>query len=104
MFSRFIVASPITNKDAVTVSNVLFNLFTTFGTCDTIISDQGSELIANVTKEVCNMLEVKPEYTPSFVHHCLSGYERTHSSLAERLTPYMKTISWDGIIQQLHLP
>ena len=98
MFSKFIFVNPLANKDAVTVSNALFNLFTTFGICDTVISDKGSEFIARVTKEVCAMLGIEQQFTPSFVHHCLGACERTHSTLAERLTPYMKSHYWDEIV------
>ena len=57
--------------------------------CKTLISDQGSEFINKCTAEVCKMLNVKQDFTPSMVHHCLGRCERTHRTLAERLTPYV---------------
>ena len=42
------------NKDAMSVTEVLFDMFTTFRVCDTLISDQGSEFTAWVTKELCS--------------------------------------------------
>ena len=36
MFSKLLYAKAIPNKDAITVSEVLVDLFTQFGTCDTL--------------------------------------------------------------------
>ncbi len=42
MFSKYLYAVPIANSDAATVSWAIFLLFTTFGTCQTLISDRGT--------------------------------------------------------------
>jgi hypothetical protein len=42
------------------------------------------------TKKVCSILGVTQEFIPSFMHHCLSACERTHRTLAERLTLYLQ--------------
>lgn len=83
MFSKYLYAHPIRSKEALTVANAFFQLFTTFDVCSTLISDHGSEFIANVTQELCKTLHV----TQEFVHHCLGECERTHSTLAQKLTP-----------------
>lgn len=88
-FSNFLYAVPLRNSDALSVSQAIFNLFCTFGVCSTVVSDQGSEFIGKCTKEVCKMMNVEQEFTPSLVHHCLGRCERTHRTLAERLTPYV---------------
>ena len=100
MFSKYLFALPIKNKDALTVANAIFRLFTTFGVCNTLVSDQGTEFIAKVTQELCASLQVKQEFTPSFVHHCLGACERTHSTLAEKLTPYVSNSrnSWKNFL------
>ena len=97
MFSRFLYAVPIPRKDAITVAEALFSLFTTFGVCDTLISDCGSEFTAAVTQELCKMLQIPQQFTPSFVHHCLGAFERIHATLAARLTPFMhkECNNWD---------
>ena len=89
MFSKYLFTVPIANSDAATVSLALFQLFTTFGTCQTLISDRGTEFTSKVTQEICRLLDVPQQFTPSFVHHCLGACERTHLTLAERMTPYM---------------
>ena len=97
MFSKYLYAKPLLNKDAMSVSEVLFDMFTTFGVCDTLISDQGSEFTATVTKELCSLLQVPQQFSMSFVHHTLGACERTHRTLASRLTPYMnkQSSNWD---------
>lgn len=100
MFSRFIFAVPIPNKDAHTVSEAIFQLVTTFGVCETLISDQGSEFMARVTQELCKILDIPQQFTPSFVHHCVGACERSHATLATKLTPYMTPTcnNWDSIL------
>ena len=97
LFAKFLYAVPIAAKDALTVSESLWRLFTTFGVCDTLITDQGSEFTAIVTQELCKILQIPQQFTPSFVHHCLGACERAHSTLANLLTPYMNTDAnnWD---------
>jgi transposase InsO family protein len=90
MFSKFVYAEPIANCDSLTVCNVIYRLFTTFGVCRTILSDQGSEFIAKSTKELCKLMNVPQEFTHSFVHHCLGACERSHRTLEERMTPYIR--------------
>ena len=89
LFSKFVFAEAIPTADTITVSEVLFRMVSQFGVFDTIISDQGSEFISKCFKEVCRLLDINHEYTPSFAHHCLGACERSHRTLAERMTPYI---------------
>ena len=89
MFSKLLFAVPISSKDAITVSSALQDLFSTFGGCDTILNDQGTELTAQVTSEVCRLMGLSQQFTPSFAHQCLSACERMHRLLEERFTPYV---------------
>lgn len=97
MFSKLVFAKPLANKDAATVSEALFDLFTQYGVCDTLISDQGREFTAKVTTEICKLLGIQQQFTPSFVHHCLGACERSHRTLATKLTPFMNAQcnNWD---------
>ena len=100
LFSKLLFVKPIPNKDAASVCEVLLELFTQYGVCDTLISDQGSEFTSKVTREICSMLQVPQQFTPSFVHHCLGACERTHRTLATKLTPYMndRCNNWDVMV------
>lgn len=68
MFSKFLFTVPLAADDACTVSEGLNLLFTTFGSCDTLISDRGTEFTANVTQTLCHLFQIKQEFTLSFVH------------------------------------
>ena len=85
MFSKLVFNMPIANCDAMTVAQALFEMVCQYGVCDTIISDRGSEFISSCTDELCKLL--------GFIHHCLGACERTHRTLAERLTPYVQNYS-----------
>lgn len=100
MFSKFLYTTPLANKDAVSLAEALFNMFCQNGTCDTLISDQGTEFTAKVVGELCRMLDVPQPFTPAFVHHCLGACERTHRTLASRLTPFLATHAgnWDNVV------
>ena len=54
----------------------------------------------NSLQELCASLQVKQEFTPSFVHHCVGACEHTHSTLAEKLTPYVSNNrnSWKNFL------
>ena len=99
MFSKFVFALPIHNCDHLTVCHAIFQLCASYGVCQTIVSDQGSEFISKGTKELCRLLEVSQEFTPSFAHHCLGSCERSHRTLEERMTPYIRQgKAWNDIL------
>ena len=100
MFSKLLFTVPLPNCDSIAVSYALFQLVCIFGVCDSIISDKGSEFISHCTKELCKLLHIFQNFTPSCIHHCLGLCERTHRIIAERLTPYSKKdIQWGEILQ-----
>lgn len=82
LFSKYIYAEPIAAKDAVTVFTALIHLFSLFGVCQTLISDNGSEFIAEMTRLVCSKHNVPQQFSPSYVHYCLGACEGSHRTLA----------------------
>jgi hypothetical protein len=56
---------------AATICEALYHMFTTYGVCQTLISDRGSEFTNKCAAELCKLLEVTQEFTPAFAHHCL---------------------------------
>ena len=90
MYSKFLVATPLESKDALSVATALYHVFTLYGVCETLITDNGTEFMAKVTQHVCRLLGMEVQQTPPYTHHCLGACERTHSTLAERMTPLVK--------------
>ena len=66
MFSKLVFAVPLNNCDHLSVSHALYQLFTQYGVCHTLISDQGSEFISRCTKQLCKLFDVKQEFTSLF--------------------------------------
>ena len=94
MFSKFLVCIPLQNKDTLTVAEAFMQLISLYGCPSTVVSDKGSEFTSKAMAEVCRSLHIPQQFTPSFTHHCLGACERTHATLAQRLTPYTNTKSW----------
>ena len=69
-FSKIMFACPFLNKDALTVGEALFDMFTKYGVCQNLISDKGSEFVNKCTVEMCRLLEVTQELTTAFSHYC----------------------------------
>lgn len=103
MFSRYLVTIPLANKDTLSVASGLIQLFTKYGVCKTLLSDLGTENTSKCMKEVCRQLHIQQEFTPSFVHSCLGMCERSHKTLAERLTPYVnsKCNNWMEVLHSV---
>ena len=103
MFSQYLVTIPLANKDTISVASALTQVFNKIGVCQTLISDMGSENISKCMKEVCRQLHIQQEFTPSFVHSCLGMCERSHKTLAERLTPYVnsKCNNWIEVLPSI---
>lgn len=66
MLSKFLFTVPLAADDAFIVSEGLYLLFPTFGSCDTLISDRGTKFTAKVTQTLCHLFQIKQEFTPSF--------------------------------------
>lgn len=95
MFSKFLFTVPLVADDACTVSEGLYILFVTFGTCDTLISDKGTD---TVTQTLCHLFQIKQESTPTFMQHCLGACECTRATIAAKRTPFLnsKRHNWDS--------
>ena len=102
LFSKRLFTIPIRTSDSITVSYALFELIMHYGLMNTLISDQGLEFISQSTKHLCEMLSIHPNFTPACIHHCLGSCERTHRTLAERMTPYKSQgKQWEEILSAI---
>lgn len=66
-FTKFAVATPIRNQEAVTVAKAFFdNVILRFGAPLRILSDQGSQFQSTLFKELCKLMEIKQVRTSPF--------------------------------------
>ena len=99
MFIIFIFVEAFPFADSISVAEVICKIITQFGIFDILISDLGSEFISRCTKEVCRLIDVKQEFTPSFLHHCLGARERQQKTKGERMTPYIEEgKNWENVL------
>ena len=81
-YSRYVVAVPIRNKEAATVSKHLMDRYVSiFGTPAAIHSDQGKEFTASVFTDLMDKLQVGRTTTPAYNPQSNGNLERFHRTL-----------------------
>jgi hypothetical protein len=55
--TRFVILEPIPNKEAITICNVLFKIFTTIGFPRILQSDNGRELVNECMKVMASTMD-----------------------------------------------
>jgi hypothetical protein len=96
--SKFIVAVPIPQQDAETVAREFVqNIVLKFEAPAQILTDQGSNFLSNVFKNVCKLLRIRKIQTTTFRPESNGGLERSHRVLAEYLRHYVRQdqSDWD---------
>ena len=81
-YSRFVMAVPIPNKQAATVTKHLMERYVSvFGTPTAIHSDQGKEFTAEIFKDLMDKLQVRKTTTPTYNPQSNGNLERFHRTL-----------------------
>ena len=81
-YSRYVMAVPIPNKEAATVTRHLMDRYVSvFGTPTAIHSDQGKEFTAEIFKDLMDKLQVKRTTTPTYNPQSNGNLERFHRTL-----------------------
>ena len=81
-YSRYVMAVPIRNKEAATVTKHLMDRYVSiFGTPTAIHSDQGKEFTAAVFTDLMDKLQVRRTTTPSYNPQSNGNLERFHRTL-----------------------
>ena len=81
-YSRYVMAVPIPNKQAATVTKHLMERYiSVFGTPTAIHSDQGKEFTAEIFKDLMDKLQVKRTTTPTYNPQSNGNLERFHRTL-----------------------
>ncbi len=80
--SKFVIAVPLTNKEASTVARAFVeNFVLRYGIPKEIATDCGSEFLAEVFKKSCKILHIeKLQFTP-YHHESIGSLENSHKNL-----------------------
>lgn len=94
--SKFVEGYPIPNKEAVTVADALVKHFVLrYGIPNDIVTDRGTEFMADVMKEVCKLLTIQHLKSTSYHHETLGSLENTHKHLGFYLRKHIAEHSND---------
>ena len=101
--TRYPEATPLRNIEAETVAEALVTMFTRIGVPEEVLSDQGSQFMSSVMKEVSRLLSVTQLVTTSYHPMCNGLVERFNGTLKSMLKRMCaeKPKDWDRYIPAL---
>ena len=101
--TRYPEAQPLKDIRTETVAEALVNMFARVGIPREILSDQGSQFISSVMKEVCRLLSVKQMVTTPYHPMCNGLVEKFNGTLMNMLRKMCaeKLKDWDRYINPL---
>ena len=101
--TRYPEAEPLKDIHAETVAEALVNFFTRVGIPREILSDQGSQFMSAVMKEVCRLLSVKQLVTTPYHPMCNGLVEKFSGTLKSMLRKMCaeRPRDWDQYINPL---
>lgn len=99
--TRFCLAEPIPNHEALTVAKVLTKFFVQFGIPKTFLTDQGADFMSELMKNLSNLFKTKHLSTTPYHPQTNGALERYHLTLKDYLKHYIKPnqTDWDEYIQ-----
>jgi hypothetical protein len=83
-FTKFTGLYPGKQPDAITAATALFQFFCTYGLCDSIISDPGSEFMNEVVKHLTTWLGIRHQFSLVDRHES-NGVEGTNKQILRHL-------------------
>jgi len=95
--TRYPEAVPLNDVQAETVAEALVNMFTRVGVPKEILSDQGSQFLSAVMKEMCRLLSLKQLVTTPYHPICNGLTEKFNGTLKNMLRHMFaeKSKDWD---------
>lgn len=88
--TKFTEAIPIINKEASTVAKGLVECFILkYGVPKTIASDQGTEFINHIFKDMCKLLKINQIQSTAYHHESIGALENSHKVLGAYLRSYV---------------
>lgn len=84
--TKFVEGYPLENKETVTIAKAFVNNFILrYGIPTVILTDQGTEFMSSVFKEVCQILGINKLNSTSYHHQTIGSLENSHKSLKNYL-------------------
>lgn len=88
--SKYLIIAPMANKEANTIARAIFqNLILIHGPVGTIVSDQGTEFVNSIMKELCSNLKIEHRVSTAYHHETVGSVERNHRFFNEYLRSYL---------------
>lgn len=82
--TRYLLAIPLSSIDANTISNVLVkNFILIYGQPDSILTDQGSNFMSEIFKNVCKFFKIKKFNCTAYHPESNGTLERSHRTLKD---------------------
>lgn len=98
--TKFSQAFSIQSHDAETVSSKLILFITYFGIPKVILTDQGTEFMSNLLKEITKIFKIKKLTSTAYHPQTNGALERSHSTLKDYLKQYVSEdkSNWDEYV------
>jgi transposase InsO family protein len=96
--SKYVVATPIGQQDAVTVAKTFVTqIVLRYGAPNVIQTDQGANFVSELFQNTCKLLKIKKIQSTAFHPESQGSIERNHRVLAEYLRHYVREdqTDWD---------
>jgi len=94
--TKYIEAFPLETKEAYNVAKTLVEKFILkYGAFKTFKTDQGTEYVNKIFKEICKLLNIKHKTSTPFHHETLGTIERNHRVLNEYMLAFTHEDDWD---------
>ena len=105
VFSKWIEAYAIPNKEATTVAKHLADFFCRFGLPQRLHSDRGTEFRNKVLDEVARILQIQPTFTTAYRPQSNGMIERFNRTLIKMLKTFIDDFvhptTWDTLLPML---
>lgn len=98
--TKFLIAIAVPNKESSTIARAIFeNLILKSGCPKNIRTDLGTEY-KGVMNELCELMQIKHDFSTAYHHETLGTIERSHRTYNEYLRAFLNEKQWDVLLQQ----
>jgi phospholipid-translocating ATPase len=84
LFSKFVALYPVQNHDAISLATALFQYYCTYGICEKIVTDPGSDLTSEVIRHLHRFFGIRHVFSV-VERHQSNGVEGTNKTVLRHL-------------------